>query len=516
MSKKDNNGVAASRKHVGESNIEREGASGETSDTDTLSSQTTPQSTTPPTPGEVDIEMPDAAAEHQTNLSTAITTNSHLAAIASTPLWRRTPDRMHSLCNACGLYYKQYSTHRPLHIIHKTRPPSRPYPPYILPAEKQRQHQKSVEMQMNQQQLQEEAQPLLQLLPQIQPFLQLLPQMQAQHEQQMAQNQQQQQIQQFKGQQQQQEPQIKQEQKDQDMQDHQNQEQQEEPLHPPKEEPIDNNINHVSDSSTTVTEIPVHCNNCGQTQTPLWRKNERGQPLCNACGLYAKMHNRDRPIAMRKSKIQRRRRDWGSNFSSPDPNASNLEGSGSEEISADSNPHSPSMSPSPLSHSQRPIASLALSLAPALLTLADAATSQQEQQEQKDHLEQKEKQEAQELAQKELMKPEALVALESLISMAPQSNEQYGTQNSMIASASDSALKTSNLVPIAPQTNGTTAATANQPYMPPPFDFYDESSFMALVEKMTRKQVEEFLAVMERRCEILKTVLKKEAESSST
>jgi len=32
----------------------------------------------------------------------------------STPLWRRTPDRKHSLCNACGLYMKQYNTHRPL------------------------------------------------------------------------------------------------------------------------------------------------------------------------------------------------------------------------------------------------------------------------------------------------------------------------------------------------------------------------------------------------------------------
>jgi len=32
----------------------------------------------------------------------------------STPLWRRTPDKKHSLCNACGLYMKQYKMHRPL------------------------------------------------------------------------------------------------------------------------------------------------------------------------------------------------------------------------------------------------------------------------------------------------------------------------------------------------------------------------------------------------------------------
>ncbi|RIB21205.1 hypothetical protein C2G38_1902974, partial [Gigaspora rosea] len=52
----------------------------------------------------------------------------------------------------------------------------------------------------------------------------------------------------------------------------------------------------------------IRCVNCAQTQTPLWRKNEKGQPICNACGLYAKLHNRDRPAAMRKTKIQRRRR----------------------------------------------------------------------------------------------------------------------------------------------------------------------------------------------------------------
>ncbi|KAJ3022946.1 hypothetical protein HKX48_004857 [Thoreauomyces humboldtii] len=33
-----------------------------------------------------------------------------------TPLWRRTADKQHSLCNACGLYFKQYQCHRPLSI----------------------------------------------------------------------------------------------------------------------------------------------------------------------------------------------------------------------------------------------------------------------------------------------------------------------------------------------------------------------------------------------------------------
>jgi hypothetical protein len=37
-----------------------------------------------------------------------------------------------------------------------------------------------------------------------------------------------------------------------------------------------------------------------------------GEPLCNACGLYVRLHNRSRPVEMRKSTIQRRRRDWSS------------------------------------------------------------------------------------------------------------------------------------------------------------------------------------------------------------
>ncbi|ORZ10983.1 hypothetical protein BCR41DRAFT_356805 [Lobosporangium transversale] len=46
--------------------------------------------------------------------------------VTQTPLWRRTLDRKHSLCNACGLYYKQYNGHRPL-IQGQQRESSAPY-----------------------------------------------------------------------------------------------------------------------------------------------------------------------------------------------------------------------------------------------------------------------------------------------------------------------------------------------------------------------------------------------------
>ncbi|KAH8021725.1 hypothetical protein HPB51_016389 [Rhipicephalus microplus] len=36
------------------------------------------------------------------------------------------------------------------------------------------------------------------------------------------------------------------------------------------------------------------CANCKTTTTTLWRRNQNGEPVCNACGLYFKLHNRER------------------------------------------------------------------------------------------------------------------------------------------------------------------------------------------------------------------------------
>jgi uncharacterized Zn finger protein (UPF0148 family) len=50
------------------------------------------------------------------------------------------------------------------------------------------------------------------------------------------------------------------------------------------------------------------CANCHTTTTPLWRRDELGQPICNACGLYFKLHSVHRPITMKRSTIKRRKR----------------------------------------------------------------------------------------------------------------------------------------------------------------------------------------------------------------
>ncbi|XP_071748923.1 GATA-binding factor C isoform X4 [Lepeophtheirus salmonis] len=50
------------------------------------------------------------------------------------------------------------------------------------------------------------------------------------------------------------------------------------------------------------------CSNCKTTQTTLWRRNHNGEPVCNACGLYYKLHNVERPMTMKKDGIQTRNR----------------------------------------------------------------------------------------------------------------------------------------------------------------------------------------------------------------
>ncbi|XP_075151742.1 GATA zinc finger-domain containing protein GATAd [Haematobia irritans] len=61
-------------------------------------------------------------------------------------------------------------------------------------------------------------------------------------------------------------------------------------------------------ASRNGSQKDMMCSNCGTLTTTIWRRSIRGEIVCNACGLYFKLHGVNRPHSMRRDTIHTRRR----------------------------------------------------------------------------------------------------------------------------------------------------------------------------------------------------------------
>ncbi|KAE8445858.1 hypothetical protein EG329_012781 [Mollisiaceae sp. DMI_Dod_QoI] len=79
--------------------------------------------------------------------------------------------------------------------------------------------------------------------------------------------------------------------------------------------PLDTDDNTSENLPSPDTNPVTSCSNCSTQTTPLWRRTFAGEPLCNACGLYFRLHGVNRPLSLKTDIIKKRNRPSSSKTS---------------------------------------------------------------------------------------------------------------------------------------------------------------------------------------------------------
>lgn len=74
----------------------------------------------------------------------------------------------------------------------------------------------------------------------------------------------------------------------------------------PTPSPKSNLTSSLAKSKKKECDGKVQCHNCNTRNTPLWRKDPDGNTLCNACGLFLKLHGSTRPLSLKTDVIKKR------------------------------------------------------------------------------------------------------------------------------------------------------------------------------------------------------------------
>jgi GATA zinc finger len=79
----------------------------------------------------------------------------------------------------------------------------------------------------------------------------------------------------------------------------------------PSGEPNTQSTRKLSRVSSTESEKgdPISCSNCSTTNTSLWRRTHDGLPVCNACGLFMRLHGIPRPLSLKTDVVKKRKRE---------------------------------------------------------------------------------------------------------------------------------------------------------------------------------------------------------------